>query len=179
MHLVKPSTQNKDHAVSVCKSHDCENIKNPAYYAPKISKGKMGMMRQLQPWPVSSLAMKIGQNSDHSTEWICALNKCTINQFYTHKECNEIWNCQCKAFFHLSHMEKINLLLNKSKTLSLNAIQFNSDKIKIQSYAGFFSDISGLKTMSVVMAMVGMFGASGTFDIVFFVTPELFPTNMR
>jgi hypothetical protein len=29
------------------------------------------------------------------------------------------------------------------------------------------------------MAMVGMFGASGTFDIVFFVTPELFPTNMR
>ena len=30
----------------------------------------------------------------------------------------------------------------------------------------------------MVSAMLGMVGASGTFGAVFFVTPELFPTNM-
>ncbi|KAK7116589.1 hypothetical protein V1264_002248 [Littorina saxatilis] len=33
--------------------------------------------------------------------------------------------------------------------------------------------------MSVVMAMVGMVGASGLIGAVFFFTPELFPTNIR
>ena len=34
------------------------------------------------------------------------------------------------------------------------------------------------ENVSVVSAMLGMVGASGTFGAVFFVTPELFPTNM-
>ena len=38
--------------------------------------------------------------------------------------------------------------------------------------------IQALRTLSVVSAMLGMVGASGTFGAVFFVTPELFPTNM-
>ncbi|XP_070174696.1 organic anion transporter 3-like [Littorina saxatilis] len=42
-----------------------------------------------------------------------------------------------------------------------------------------FSGSSVLTTMSVVMAMVGMVGASGLIGAVFFFTPELFPTNIR
>ena len=38
--------------------------------------------------------------------------------------------------------------------------------------------IQALRTLSVVSAMLGIVGASGTFGAVFFVTPELFPTNM-
>ncbi|XP_070198885.1 organic cation transporter-like protein [Littorina saxatilis] len=42
-----------------------------------------------------------------------------------------------------------------------------------------FTGNSALGTLSVVTAMLGMFGASGMFGAVFFFTPELFPTNMR
>nr|KAG5711517.1 hypothetical protein BaRGS_025944 [Batillaria attramentaria] len=42
-----------------------------------------------------------------------------------------------------------------------------------------FEDIPALAMMSVVMAMLGMVGASGMFGAIFFYTPELFPTNMR
>ena len=40
------------------------------------------------------------------------------------------------------------------------------------------AQIQALRTLSVMSAMLGMVGASGTFGAVFFVTPELFPTNM-
>ncbi|KAL8599720.1 hypothetical protein ACOMHN_024771 [Nucella lapillus] len=42
-----------------------------------------------------------------------------------------------------------------------------------------FADMAAVRTMSVVMAMVGMIGASGTFTAMFFYTAELFPTNIR
>nr|KAG5711516.1 hypothetical protein BaRGS_025943 [Batillaria attramentaria] len=42
-----------------------------------------------------------------------------------------------------------------------------------------FEDDSTFATMSIVLAMVGMVGAAGMFDIIFFYTPEIFPTNMR
>lgn len=42
-----------------------------------------------------------------------------------------------------------------------------------------FSGNATLGTLSVVTAMLGMLGASGIFALVFFFTPELFPTNMR
>ncbi|XP_070194960.1 organic cation transporter protein-like [Littorina saxatilis] len=48
--------------------------------------------------------------------------------------------------------------------------------------SGIFRVFTGnamLGTLSVVTAMLGMLGASGIFALVFFFTPELFPTNMR
>ena len=47
----------------------------------------------------------------------------------------------------------------------------------IRSFSSPHWDIA-IRTLSVVSAMLGMVGASGTFGAVFFVTPELFPTNM-